>query len=90
MTYPSVIGTNCIAIIEEYAYKIIWWFSYILFFAQMCSVKGTIERYKKAYSNDTGHANSSNELTAQVNRLLITKIYKLFSIRSEYTFLDLY
>ena len=31
-----------------------------------CSVKGTIERYKKAYSNDTGHANSSNELTAQV------------------------
>jgi hypothetical protein len=37
----------------------------------MCSVKGTIERYKKAYSADTGHANASNELTAQVNHILL-------------------
>ncbi|KAJ3693873.1 hypothetical protein LUZ60_009353 [Juncus effusus] len=29
------------------------------------SVKATIERYKKAYSTDTAHSNSANELTAQ-------------------------
>ncbi|XP_078165187.1 agamous-like MADS-box protein MADS1 isoform X2 [Carex rostrata] len=41
------------------------------------SVKGTIERYKKAYSNDTGHANSSNELTAQYYRQESAKLRTL-------------
>jgi hypothetical protein len=50
----------------------------------LCSVKGTIERYKKAYSSDTGHASSSNELNAQVKRIyLITKMHWLFGTQEK-------
>ncbi|KAJ1687531.1 hypothetical protein LUZ63_018921 [Rhynchospora breviuscula] len=39
------------------------------------SVKGTIDRYKKAYSSDSGHGHSSNELTAQYYRNESAKLH---------------